>query len=75
MIPQRGEDVKLLQLPGKVILENIVGLAGSKMQNNYLQSFGSYEQHQENTPYFQNHPGASNSISNFNFTCVSYLRD
>ena len=34
------------------------------MQNNYLQSFGSYQQHQQNTPYFQNHPGASNSISN-----------
>ena len=68
MIPQRGEGVKLLQLPGKVILGKIVELAGSKMQNNYLQSFGSYEQHQENTPYFQNHPGASNSISNFNPT-------
>ena len=38
------------------------------MQNNYLQSFGSYQQYQQNTPYFQNHPGASNSISNFNAT-------
>ena len=37
------------------------------MQNNFLQSSGSYQQ-QQNTPYFQNHPGASNSISNFNPT-------
>ena len=36
------------------------------MQSNYLQSLGSYQQHQQNTPYLQNHPGASNSISNFN---------
>ena len=38
------------------------------MHNNYLQSFGSYQQYQQNTPYFQNHSGASNSISNFNAT-------
>ena len=24
------------------------------MQNSYLQSFGSHQQHQQNTPYFQN---------------------
>ena len=34
--------VKLLQLSGNVILENILELAESKMQTNYLQSFGSY---------------------------------
>ena len=61
-------DAKLLQLSGNVKLENILELAESKMQNNYLQSFGSYQQHQQNTPYFQNHPGASSSISNFNPT-------
>ena len=60
-------DVKLLQLSGNVKLEKILELAESKMQNNYLQSFVSYQQ-QQNTPYFQNHPGASNSISNFNPT-------
>ena len=60
-------DVKPLQLSGNVNLENILELAESKMQTNYLQSFGSYEQ-QQNTHYFQNHPGASNSISNFNST-------
>ena len=36
-------DVKLLQLSGNVKLENILELAESKMQNNYLQSFGSYQ--------------------------------
>ena len=60
-------DVKLLQLSGNVKLENNLELTESKMQNNYLQSFGSYHQ-QQNTPYFQNNPGASNSISNFNPT-------
>ena len=34
--------VKLLQLSGNVILDNILELAESKMQTNYLQSFGSY---------------------------------
>ena len=34
-------DVK--QLSGNVKLENILELAESKMQNNYLQSFGSYQ--------------------------------
>ena len=57
--------IKLLQLSGNVKLENILEIAESKMQNNYLQSFVSYQQHQQNTPYFQNHPGASNSISIF----------
>ena len=52
-------DVKLLQLSGNVKLENILELTESKMQNNYLQSFGNYQQHQQNTPYLQNHPGAS----------------
>ena len=61
-------DIKLLQLSGNVKLENILEIAESKMQNNYLQSFGSYQQHQQNTPYFQNHPGTSNSISIFNPT-------
>ena len=60
-------DVKLLQLSGNVELENILELVESKTQNNYLQSFGSYQQ-QQNTSYFQYHPGASNSISNFNPT-------
>ena len=36
-------DVKLLQLSGNVKLENILELPESKMQNNYLQSFGSYQ--------------------------------
>ena len=51
-------DVKLLQLSGNVKLENILELAESKMRNNYLQSFRSYRQHQQNTHYLQNHPGA-----------------
>ena len=54
-------DVKLLQLSRNVKLENILELAESKMQNNYLQSFGSYQQHQKNTSF-------QNSISNFNQT-------
>ena len=46
-------DVKLLQLSGNIKLENILELAESKMQNNYLQSSGSYQQHQQNTPYLK----------------------
>ena len=59
-------DVEHLQLSGNVKLENILELAESKMENNHLQSFGSYQQHQQNTLYLQNHPHSSNLISNFN---------
>ena len=63
--PVKG-DVKLLQLSGNVKLESFLKLAESKMQNNYLQSFGSYQNINKTHPHLQNPPGASNSISNFN---------
>ena len=49
-------------------LEKTLGSSESKIQNNYPQSFGIYQQHQQNVPCFQNPPDTSNSISNFNPT-------
>ena len=49
-----------------VKLKNILEIAEIKMLNNYLQSFASYQQHQQSTPYLQNHPDESNSIANVN---------
>ena len=49
-----------------VKLKHILEIAEIKMLNNYLQSFGSYQQHQQDTPYLENHQDESNSIANVN---------